>query len=378
MIIVISVILFFILFLLSNDKNKKIVYGFSIFLFSIILLGTNGRFEKLDYSYYLNLYLGHVYSGYGDLDIKGGYDLEKPYAYFCYIVRFLLPRMPYSYILCYGLMWIIPISLILKKGSKSVPLSLLFICTILNCSQLLFIITAQRQMIANVAILWAFYILTYTTVKAKWKKVFVSTLIVLALFSHSSSYFVIPIIILLYFIKLPEKKYVLFLIILSFLISPYLQSLLQPLFYGFMITLGSGEEIARSTYYYINDVYETGSVSMSYLLPFTMVGFFLIYFSSKEEYSKFGTRLVAFSTITYNLFNSIPLLNRSLMIFIIMGMILCIPNAVNYKKKAKYIMSIIGIMLIVTTINVYIKVHNPIFPYPYIWEEPYPFTLYKI
>lgn len=377
MIIVISVILFLILFLLSDEKNKKIVSNISFFLFAIILLGTNGRFENMDYSSYLNLYLGHGYTSYGDLDVKDGYDLEMPYAYFCYIIRFLLPRMPYSYILCYGLMWIIPMSLILKKGSNNVPLSLLLICTILNCSQLLFIITAQRQMIANVSILWAFYILTYTNIKVKWKIVSVIALLVLALFSHSSSYFVLPLIILLYFIRLPKRKYVIFLILLSFLIGPNVQSLLRPLFYGLMIALGSGEEITRSTYYYINDIYEAGSASMAYILPFSLVGACLVYFSSKEEYSKFGTRLVAFSTIALNLLYYIPLMNRSLMIFIILGLMLCIPNAVNNKKSAKIIMTIIGIMLIVTTINVYIKVHNPIFPYPYIWDNPTPFTLYK-
>lgn len=381
MIIVISVILYLILFIFSDKNNKSVVTKLSILIFAIILLANNGNFVWNDYPEYLKLYLGHQGSVYGDLDVKDGYDLEKPYAYFIYIVRFLLPRMPYSYILCYGLMWILPIAFLLKKGSNNIPLSLFLVCSILNCSQLLFIITAQRQMIANVSIMWAFYIFQFTDYKRKKKVIFIAALLILAILSHSSSYFVVPILIIAFFVKMPGKKILIALMALSFVAAPYIQNLLRPLFYGIMYILGSGDEIARSTDYFINEIYAPSNSSMyASLLPLTLIGITLVYFYSKEEMLKYGPKLMIISIITFNLFNSIPLLNRGLMILFILGAILGIPKVIGKKQKFHIVFGLIGLLLIATTINGYIKGgdKNRLFPYPYIWEEPSPFKLYSL
>lgn len=381
MIIIISIILFMLFFLMSNRKNRTLFTSLSITLFAGILLLTNGQFEYNDYPEYLKLFIGHQGSVYGDLDVENGYELEKPYAYFNYIVRFFLPRMAYSYILCYGLMWILPIRSLLKKGSYCVPLSLFLICSFLNCSQLLFIITAQRQMIANVAILWAYYIFQYTNYKKKKKVILIVTLLTIALLSHSSSYFVIPLLPILYIIKFPPKKYIIVIMLLSLFFGPTVQNFFRPIFYGLMIQLGSGDEIARSTTYYINDIYEAGTGNINSLLPSTAVGIVLVYFYSKEELKSYGAKLISFSVIAYNLFNSVPLINRALMIFFVLGMILGIPNYSKNTRLFKLSLVFVGSMLIYTAIKYgYLNggENNRLFPYPYIWENPTPFKIYDV
>lgn len=379
MIIVISVILFFILFLISNERNKKKVTTLSLVIFAIILLATNGQFEYNDYPHYLNLYLGHGYSMYGNLDVKNGYDLEMPYAYFVKLVRLILPRMSYSYIFCYALMWFIPLGLLLKKASNNVSLSLFLICSILGCSQLLFIFTAQRQMIANVCIMWAYYVFQFTNYKKKKKTILISFLLIIALLSHSSSYFVIPLLIAIYFLKLLPKKYLIIIMLLTLFLGPTIQSFFQPLFYGLMVSLGSGDEIERSTSYFINETYDVAQRNINSLLPSTAVGISLLLFYSKEELKKYGTKLVVVAIIGYNLFNSVPLINRALMIFIILGLTLGIPQAINNKKKLKVTFIVVGAMLLYTTVKAYENggESSRLFPYPYVWEQPSPFIIYN-
>lgn len=277
-------------------------------------------------------------------------------------------------------MWIIPMTLLLKKGSNNIPLSLFLICAILSCSQLLFMMTAQRQMIANVSILWAYYIYQFTDYKRKKKIILISVLLIIALFSHSSSYFVVPLLFGVYFLKLLPKKYIIAIMLLTLFFGPTIQSFFRPIFYGLMISLGSGDEIARSTSYYINETYEAGSGNINSLLPSTAVGIALTLFYTKEELHKFGAKLIVVAVIGYNLFNSVPLINRALMIFIIMGLILGIPEAIRNKKKMKLVFVFVGAMLVYTTINFgYLRSgeSNRLFPYPYIWEKPSPFKIYN-
>lgn len=96
MIIVISAILFFLLFLVSNYKNKKRVSIIAYVIFAIILLATNGQFYN-DYPQYIDLYLGEP-SMYGSLDINNGYELENPFAYWVLLIRHILPISSYTYI----------------------------------------------------------------------------------------------------------------------------------------------------------------------------------------------------------------------------------------------------------------------------------------
>lgn len=102
-------------------------------------------------------------------------------------------------------------------------------------------------------------------------------------------------------------------------------------------------------------------------------------FYSKEELKKYGTKLVVVAIIGYNLFNSVPLINRALMIFIILGLTLGIPQAINNKKKLKLTFVIVGAMLLYTTVKAYENggESNRLFPYPYVWEQPSPFIIYN-
>mgnify|MGYP003191300363 CR=1 FL=1 len=372
MIIIIISFFLFVLFLYSSNRNKKTLSTISFILFALILLLTNGQFQGNDYPHYLNFYLGES-SMFGTLDIPGGYELEKPYAYFVEIVRFILPRSSYSYILCYSLMWICPLFLLLKKGSNNVALSLFLLCTLLGCSQLLFIIAAQRQMIATVSFLWIYYILEFSDF-SKWKKrIFFIVLSLIALLAHSSSYFVLPLLLAIYFIRFPTKKYLYIIIILSFVIGPVVQDYLAPVFYGFMISLGSSDEIARSTEYFINQTYNMGESRYVGLLPSTLMSLIFLYYYDKEELKTYGSKCFISAVILFNFFNYIPLFNRALNALFIFGVILGIP-LIKRKQQVmgmKLYILIVAVGLMYTTIKRYNDGANSngLFPYPYIWEN---------
>lgn len=372
MIIIIVSLILFLLFLISNNKNKKRIGTISFILFASILLLTNGQFQGNDYPQYLNFYLGKS-SMYGDLDIVGGYDLEKPYAYFVKIIRFILPEAPYSYILCYALMWLIPLYVLLKKCSNNIPLSLFLICTVLNCSQLLFMITAQRQMIATVSFIWIYYIIKCTNLKRKSKIILIAALSILALFAHSSSYFVLPLLLGLYFLKIPSKKILYLLVIISFIVGPAAQQYFGTLLNGLIISFGSSEEIARSTSYFIKGMYDFGGMTYLGLLPTTLACLIFIYFYDKEGINNYGTKCFTFAVIFFNIFNSVPLLSRGLNVFFLLGAILGIPYFKNKNSafRMKLLFLVVAAGLIYSTINQYQVGSNTngIFPYPYIWDN---------
>lgn len=372
MIIIIVSFLLFVLFLFSNSRNIKLISKISFALFASILLLTNGQFQGNDYPHYLNFYLGD-FSMFGTLDVPGGYELEKPYAYFVKLVRFILPRAPYSYILCYALMWLCPLLLLLKKGSNNVALSLFLLCTLLGCSQLLFIIAAQRQMLATVSFMWIYYILKYSTLSKWGKRISVATLSVIALLSHSSSYFVLPMLIALYYVKFPSKKILYIFTVISFILGPIIQDYLAPLFYGFMISLGSTDEIARSTGYFINETYDLGGSRYVGLLPSTMASLIFLYFYDKEDLKRYGVKCFILGVIFFNFFNYIPLLNRGLNAVFIFGVILGLPLIKQHQQllRMKLCLLIVALGLMYTTFKRYNEGANTngLFPYPYIWEN---------
>lgn len=368
-IILVSIILFFFA-LVINKSNRRTLSLVSFALFASILLLTNGQFEKIDYPHYINFYLG-ASSMYGSLDVNGGYDLEWPYAEFVKIIRAIFPRYAYIYVLCYGLMWLIPMYKLLSKGSNNIPLSLFLICTVLNNSQLLFIIAAQRQMIATVSIMWAYYFLVYSSFKRK--KIIAALLLLLAIFAHSSSYFVIPLLVLLYFIKLPSKKITYIIVAISFIIGPLVQSYMGPLFSSLIISFGSADEIDRSTHYFIDNVYEFGGARYVGILPTTLIALLFTYLYDKKMLESYGAKCLLFAVTFYNIFNSVPLLGRSLNALFLLGVILGIPYIVSRKQRSVFraVMCVVAAGLMYTTVRNYNlgTDTNGVFPYPYVWED---------
>lgn len=235
-------------------------------------------------------------------------------------------------------------------------------------------------MIAKVSIIWVYYVLNFSNLRRNRKYAIVCLLIVLALFAHSTSYFVIPLLTILYFIKNKLSKNILIIMMIiraSLIIGPYVQNFLRPIFVGFLLSLGSSDAIARSTRYFVENIYDIQVANFNALLPFTAVGITILSFYTKEELNKFGAKCIAFAVIAYNLFNSVSLLNRSLMLFIIFGCILGLPQKIQKpSKQVKLAFSFVALMLFYTIFNAYSQPYNPnsdegnrLFPYPYVWEN---------
>ena len=86
------------LFWSKNKENSKLIFILSCFALFFLMSAHNGNFNPiLDYTNYMNLFLGK-YSMYGDLDVKGGYELEYPFYYFDIILRHI-SKTPLMYIL---------------------------------------------------------------------------------------------------------------------------------------------------------------------------------------------------------------------------------------------------------------------------------------
>lgn len=342
----ITSIILLILFILQKKKISRqalIVSGLLIFLIFVCHDG-QWRSHVIDYEDYMNLFLGKS-SMYGSVENN---DLEAPFFVYIKILRFLFPIVPFFYIVSWGVVVCCPLYYIIKKGSVAPSLSYALLLLVYGSYIFLFIFSAHRQTFATTFLLWAYYVYQYVNIKRKYW--LVAVLLLIGLFSHSSSYFIIPIAITLFFVKFENKKILYAIVAASFIIGLYWQREIYEMFTGLMISLGDIEEISRSTSYTINDTYgnqyDRFDQSFNQLFPYTGLVLATIYFYSKEELKEYGPKCLIASAVLYNCLVSVDLMNRALLFFIIVGITVGLPKAIQNDKRCKIIYVLLVCMLL--------------------------------
>ena len=355
------------MFLFVQDKYHPQYQNFSFIIFLMLLTCHNGVFGDIcDYQDYVAFFMGKSCK-YGNLNIDGGYELEWPYAIYCKILG-VIGTYKYIYIISTAFLSLVPIYMLCRKRCADIAFFFFLLMTMQNTSIYSAFFGAHRQMLGTIFFLFAFYIINYVELTSKSVVLFIA-LIFLGLSSHSSSFFVVPLAIISYFIKLPSKLYIYFMIIGSFIIGLISPLILYGYFQDLMLLLSPFDEVDRSTHYIIDSVYEININKLSYFLPVNFFAMACFYFYDKEELSSYSSRILLMVVIIFNLFNAIPLINRSLLFFWIIVFSQGLPLSINMDIRAKRVFAILGIILIVyVTRFVYSNPAYHLLPYRFFWN----------
>ena len=362
-------ILIISLLFLNYENNKEKIFRMCVCITFIVFGFHNGDFEG-DYPEYLLMFEGKS-SGYGNLNSPETYELEWPYFYMCKLLN-SIGDSPFVYIIGVYVIFFTPILMLIKRYSGNYAVSFLLLFVFYQADLHVYLVNIHRQLVANTLILFAIMIFLENNRSEiyfnKPKIIFSLILLVIALFSHSSSYFIVPTIILLTFFKFDNKK----IVVIATWLSLFVGMVLGKLFYNYMgnsmMLLGNVEEIQRTTHYMVNEVYASPSASLYFMLPKTLLTFFFIYYSSKEELNTIFVRCLILSTIITNVFFCVPLISRSMFTLILLGIIGGIPMKVNYSANARMIIGMLLLFHIFLVYRSYNVQDFRLLPFHFIWE----------
>ncbi len=361
--LIVDVIL--LIFCWIYNCHKKGTLFFSCFIFFCLMVAHNGQFNMMcDYTNYMNLFLGKA-SIYGNINTSSGYDLEMPFYYFLKFLR-IFPIIPFIYILAIGIMFCTPLFFLIKKESNNPPLSLFYLMVLNNASLYLFFFSAHRQMLATVFLLWAYIIYKYA--RSKYKNIITILFVLLGLFSHSSSYFVIPIALMLYFIKLPTKKYLYIIVAISLILGLFFRNLIAEHFSNFLILFGDNENVARSTHYLFDDVFgDQKTYEFTALPPMALLIIFFIYHYKKMELQQYTVKCWICAFILYLSLSSIPLINRAVLLFFLLGIVGGIPLSIR-KLNVKKQFLVVSLLFLYIAYRAYNRPEYILLPYKFFFE----------
>lgn len=363
--VVVSIILLF-LFIQEKKHNAFVFFIISWLIFFMLLAGHNGEFiNNMDYKNYMYLFLGKS-SMYGSLDVDNGYELEWPFYYFMKFLRLIFPQTNYAYVMAYATFISIPIFLLTSKMKDRTPLALVLLILLFGGYSFVFLLSIQRQMLAISFFIYAYYIYQYTNLKRK--NLYILILCFLGLMSHSSSYLVLPLIMFVLFVKFMTKKTMYMCLIISFIMGIMFQHILQSYFSQFISLLSAFSVLDRTTYYTMEGVYDLNSQTFTSLFPYTLLGLITIWLYKKEELNTIASKSLIISIIWYNLFSSIPLFDRSIFFFVILGLTNGLPSLAVW-GKGKIIYSVIILLFLYLNIkHVYSLGNYQMLPYPFIFS----------
>ena len=331
---------YYCLAFVENYRNRDIVFVICSTLFFFYFAFHNGQFGGVaDYCNYLDLFLG-IPGFYGSLDTPNDYELEKLYYYYCNFLR-LFGKKDFIYIWSYAIIIVVPIIALIKKYSNNYAMSFLFIMIITRMELLLFLMHAHRQMLATFFLLIAFYLYDSVYFKQNIIKVFCIVCLVLAVVGHSSSLFVVSFFCLLLFFEkrltIPRRMLML-LVGLSVPLGFIMESFIKFFMNIFMFSLADISLLERTTSYIVDDIYGGAAILSLRNILLTITALIFIWFSNNSNRNSFFLLSFSFATFLYNLFTSIPLVNRSLTVFLLFG---CIGAVPALTKKNDFILSLL-------------------------------------
>lgn len=344
---------FLILSLLENRRNRFLFFVVCSILFFIILGFHDGQLGgRADYPHYLNLFLGRGYSMYGSLDYNNGYDLEMPYYYFCKFLRFF-GRFDFVYIWGYALMVGVPLMILIRKYSKNYALSFFFFLTVMTSQMLVFVMHAHRQMLSTSFFLIALLIFNYIREKQIGKSltaIMLYLVVVLCVFvaviAHSSSYLLVPFAIFIYVLN-DKKKFTRKAMIVAIAVSVPLGLVFNAMFgtmlNKFMFALGGVDFLERTTFYLVGDNWMGGSAPVVKQILQSITAISFVYYTKENEKQSFFLLCFCFATIVFNLFSTVPLINRSMTLLFVLG---CVGGVPRLSHRS-------WILLVIMMVNMY-------------------------
>jgi hypothetical protein len=337
----------------KNSCNKIYYFGVFVLMFVMCFKSSTTGEGMGDLQQYVNLYLGKM-SMYDNDEVEPGL------KWICNILH-ALPESEFLFITATSLIIMLPILIGIKQFSESKSYSLMMLLTMQGVWLVVF--CAMRQALAQSFILAA--ILIYVNrEKYKYWKYIVCAFLVASTFFHSTPFIVIPLCIGAIFIP-DKKKYLYMALFVSLLLSGVVYSLLASAFLNYF---GGIDEIARITVYIEEETYgmDTGYNILNYA-PMTLLAFALVYYNDKMAANGYFIKAFVLGVVIYNLLGNIPLVNRAVCFFFILGAI----GAVTKIKSGKQFGMMAVLILYFIWRNYVHYAEQPqsaYLPYHFIWE----------
>lgn len=359
-----------VVLVLIYRPNKSKVALLSFFLLYLIYGLHDGHGDQFglgyDFPHYLDFFQGGSYM-YGSVDDLANYDLELPYFYFCKFLT-LFGRTDFVYIFGTALVYGLPFVYLCWKRSSNPPLSVLMLFTILNTFTYLFFLAAHRQMVANTLIFLSYII--YMESNVKWKTYISIILLAIAVWAHSSSVLLVPILLVLFLSKFEySRKTAMCAIGVTLFIGLFMSSMFGSVISNLAQLLNTYEIAERSTTHIINaDDLSASASSFLTLIPFSIVSAFMLYYSDDNERNSFFGKCMLLACVLINLLSFVPLINRIITTLVLFGIAGGIPAAIHTNKNCR--LAMMGVMMVLM-IMAYRQYNSPTFrllPFNFIWE----------
>lgn len=337
----------------ARIKDIKVMYcGVFAILFVMCFksVDTGGLSDLQDY---VNLYMGK--DSMYDSD-----EVEPGLGWLCRILN-IFPKSTFAFISFTTLIIMIPIFWGIKQYSQNKMYSLMLLFVLPGIWLVVFI--AMRQALAQSFILSSIFICMNRKRIRGWK-IYSLVLIIISACFHSTPYIIVPLAICTYYLP-EEKPYMYIALIGSLVLSSMFSQILANTFLGYF---GNVSQIERITYYIKEETYgmDTGFNLLNFA-PLTILTLVLVYYNDVSQDNAFFIKALVVGVILYNLLGNIPLVNRAICFFFVMGAVGAVP-----KIKSPMQFLIMAVLVIYFIWRNYVHYEespsSAYLPYYFIWE----------
>lgn len=342
-----AAVLFFARYLQKkHPKCGRIFWAAVVFL--LFLMVFRSKNVGPDMHSYIDSYMG---TGWGYAEVQ---DQQPVIFVWMDFLKLLFPKFPLVFIFFTTLLYMLPVIWAIKLYSKD-KIGALLAIMLFPGLWLLYIVTI-RQAIAQGFILLALII--FLKKYKRWKYLSGGFLL-LSLFTHSTSFLIIPLIVGIYYIRLKRKTMIIAVVASLFLtnvFSNYAGDLFASLLGGF-------SEMERLTLY-IGSTYDNAVERFRVYLPMSILCCYVLWLNRKQETCTFFEKSLFVGVIIYNLLGGLDghLIDRFCNFFYLLAAIGALPS-----QKTKYpIVSLLFIAYIVRAHNGYMD--SDFMTYKWIWE----------
>lgn len=346
----------FILFCIQYKKyniNRFFYYGVLALLF-VMCFKSPATGEGLgDLQEYVNLYLGKS-------SMYNSDEVEPGLSWICKLLH-IFPLSEFLFISVTSLIIMSPILYGITKYSQNKLYSLMLLLTLTGVWLVLYI--AMRQALAQTFILTAIFVYLNRDNIKKWK-IYIGSLILLSMFFHSTPYILIPLTIVAFFLP-QKKKWFYMALVISLLLSSVVSQLLANMFLNYFGNVG---EVDRITHYISDETYGMDSgFNLLNFAPLTILASLMVYYIEITPKNAFFVKAFVLGIVLYNLLGNIPLVNRAVCFFFILGAIGSVPK-INTQRKFLVMSVLILYFIWRNNIHYMADSHSAYLPYHFIWE----------
>lgn len=349
-------------FLMVCNYWQKNVYMKTYWKISVILLLFVMCFKSPDTGkgmgdliHYVNLYMGKSSMYLSD-------EVEPGLGYINQILLAIFPKHSFFFICITSLLIICPVLWGINKYSQNKQASLIMMLVLPGIWLVLFI--TVRQALAQAFILWALYYFLCDAPRGKLQLLKIILLLLAAIFTHSTPYIIIPLLVIIYYLPDSNKKYYYIALIVSLFLSGIFSTYLGDVFFA---NFSGIEELNRINRYIENETYGLNEYGFLNFAPLTLLCLYSLYYAKENPPNWFFIKSFVLGVVLYNLLGNIPLINRAVCFFLVLGIVGAFPKMKDIKSFV--IIALFSAYFIWRSWIHYVQSpHSAFLPYYFIWE----------